>query len=111
MWLLDVNLPNGLVQFLAKSGIQCDTTVKRGWRNLTNGELATAASKAGFSVILTKDRLFGETAAKALKQFPQLCVVVISISQSRQSLYLKDFEAAWNEKPVIPKVGTLMEWP
>ena len=56
MWLLDVNLPNGLVGTLKKFGIASDTSVLRGWRNLSNGVLAAAAYNAGFSVILTKDR-------------------------------------------------------
>lgn len=43
MWLLDVNLPTGLLRLLHSHGISCDTTVCRGWRELTNGELVAAA--------------------------------------------------------------------
>jgi hypothetical protein len=43
MWLLDVNLPNGLAKLLEKHGISCDTAARRNWRDLTNGALAEAA--------------------------------------------------------------------
>ena len=59
MWLLDVNLPSGLAPLLHSYGIACDTTARRGWRDLTNGELAHRAFREGFRVILTRDRLFG----------------------------------------------------
>ncbi len=36
MWLLDVNLPNGLIRLLQSYGIACDTTARRGGRDLTN---------------------------------------------------------------------------
>ena len=39
MWLLDVNLPNGLIRLLQSYGIPCATTALRGWRDLTNGAL------------------------------------------------------------------------
>jgi hypothetical protein len=48
MWLLDVNLPNGLIRLLQSYGIHCDTTARRGWRDLTNGALAEAASVKAF---------------------------------------------------------------
>ena len=43
MWLLDVNLPTGLLALLRGYSISCDTTANRGWRDLTNGLLAEAA--------------------------------------------------------------------
>jgi hypothetical protein len=59
MWLLDVNLPNGLIRLLQGYEIPCATTARRGWRDLTNGALAEAAFREGFRVILTRDCLFG----------------------------------------------------
>ena len=50
MWLLDVNLTNGLIRLLQSYGIRCDTTARRGWRDLTNGALAEAAFREGFRV-------------------------------------------------------------
>ena len=69
MWLLDVNLPNGLSRSLKQFGLDADTTIRRGWRDLGNGKLAEMAFDAGFRVILTRDRLFGESAGKALRSF------------------------------------------
>ena len=40
MWLLDANLPNGLLKKLKALGIEADTTATRGWRDLGNGTLA-----------------------------------------------------------------------
>src|SRR5438309_1313490 len=68
MWLLDVNLPTGLLALLRGYSITCDTTANRGWRDLTNGLLAETAFAAGFHVILTRDRLFGESASRALRR-------------------------------------------
>ena len=48
MWLLDVNLPYGLIKKLETLGLKAETTVSRGWRNLGNGTLAEAAFTAGF---------------------------------------------------------------
>ena len=111
MWLLDVNLPNGLVSLLGQFGIKSETTVVRGWRNLGNGDLAEVASKAGFAVILTRDRLFGESAGKALKKFSQLSVVILRLPQSRQNVYLKEFESSWKRTAIKPVPGSVIEWP
>ncbi len=78
MWLLDVNLPNGLARVLECYGIPCDTAAQRGWRDLTNGALADAAFREGFRVILTRGRLFGTSARRALAVLPELGVVVVT---------------------------------
>ena len=111
MWLLDVNLPNGLVAALKEFGIDCDTTAGRGWRELENGELARAASAAGFTSILTRDRLFGESAGKALKHHPGLAVVIVTIPQSRSSLYMSEFRRHWGIAAIQPLAGRVIEWP
>ena len=67
MWLLDVNLPSGLLAVLRGYGISCDTTANRGWRELTNGLLAEEAFREGFRVTLTRDRLFEESARRVLR--------------------------------------------
>ena len=84
MWLLDVNLPKGLTKTLKALGIEADTTATRGWRDLGNGTLAEIAFRSGFRVILTRDRLFGESAARALQKFPDLAIVVLRIPQARE---------------------------
>ena len=111
MWLLDVNLPNGLLKLLQSLGISAETTVHRGWRNLGNGKLAEAAFRNGFTVILTRDRLFGESAGKALKSFPDLAAVILQIPQSKSPVFLQHFEEAWKTAPVEPMAGAIVEWP
>lgn len=72
MWLLDANMDAHLVSVLDDFGISCDTAGNRGWKALSNGDLVTAAVAAGFVCLLTRDRFFGESAARALRAFPQL---------------------------------------
>jgi hypothetical protein len=38
-----------------------------------------AVVDAGFQCLLTRDRLFGESASRALKLFPQFAVVVVKM--------------------------------
>lgn len=111
MWLLDVNLPNGLRRVLEKLGQTLETTPFRGWRDLGNGVLAAAASQAGFRAILTRDRLFGESAGKALLSHPDLTVVILKISQSREAAFLVEFEKQWTNNPIRPEPGKVIEWP
>ena len=70
MWLLDVNMPKKVASLLAGFGIQAHCAGDRGWGDLTNGALVEAAVQAGFQCLLTRDRLFSESAARALKRFP-----------------------------------------
>jgi len=81
-WLLDVNVPAQLISTLSGFGVEAETAIARGWKELTNGRLLEAASKAGFSVILTRDRLFGASAAKSLKLFPTIALVVVTLPQA-----------------------------
>lgn len=111
MWLLDVNLPHGLIQVLLDKGVACETTIARGWRDLDNGVLAKAASEAGFTVILTRDKLFGESASRALKNYPKLSIVVLKLPQSRELTYLTQFEKYWKLFPIVPKIGATIHWP
>lgn len=111
MWRLDVNLPNGLVRLLHRFGILCDTTARRDWRDLTNGALAETAFREGFRVILTRDRLFGTSARRALVALPELAIVVVTLPQAREEAYLAEFETRWHWKPIEPVAGTVVEWP
>ena len=50
---------------------------------------------AGFSCVLTRDRLFGESAARALtKRFPSFGVVLITIPQLRGPEFLAQFRTS-----------------
>ena len=81
MWLLDANMDVHLVPVLTGFEISCDTAGKRGWQALSNGALVSVAVDAGFRCLLTRDQLFGESASRALKMFPQFAVVVVNVPQ------------------------------
>jgi hypothetical protein len=111
MWLLDANMDVHLAPVLTGLGITCDTAGKRGWKTLSNGELVKAAVEAGFRCLLTRDRLFGESASRALKLFPKFAVVVVNIPQRRWPEYRDQFVARWTERPIEPVAGRLIHWP
>jgi len=52
--LFDKNIPWGLRRHLA--GYTVRTTEDEGWSGLSNGDLLSAAERAGFEVMLTADR-------------------------------------------------------
>ncbi len=69
MWLLDANMDVHLVSVLTSLGIGCDTAGNRGWKTLSNGDLVKVAADAGFRCLLTRDRLFGESASRGSNHF------------------------------------------
>ncbi len=81
MWLLDANLDIHLADLLRSLQTDCDTAESRGWKALRNGELVAAAVNAGFSTLVTRDRLFADSAARAWRLFPDLCVVIVTLPQ------------------------------
>ena len=111
MWLLDANVPAKLVFLLQEFGIEAVTAQTKGWGGLSNGALLEAASSAGFSCVLTRDRLFGESAARALKKFPAVSVVVINLPQLRERHFLEAFRAAWHTTPALLVPGRVTSWP
>jgi hypothetical protein len=62
MWLLDANMDVHLASLLAELGIASETAAAKGWKALSNGQLVAAAVSSGFDCLLTRDRLFGESA-------------------------------------------------
>ena len=111
MWLLDVNVPRKTAAVLGAFGVQAVTAESRGWRGLTNGELVEAAAEAGFTILLTRDRLFSESAAAAIRRFPHLCIVLIALPQLRGEQFLEKFRLAWEEDPIRPTPGIVLRWP
>jgi hypothetical protein len=111
MWLLDANMDVHLVSVLGDFGISCDTAGNRGWKALSNGDLVTAAVAAGFVCLLTRDRLFGESAARALRAFPQFAVVVVNVPQEPWQQYRDRFVALWSKQTIQPAPGQLTHWP
>src|ERR1700683_1288301 len=102
MWLLDANRDVHLLSVLRDFGIPCDAAGSRGWKALSNGDLVTAAVSAGFSCLITRDQLFGESASRALKSFPQFAVVVVNIQRQPWRQYRELFTRRWAERPIVP---------
>lgn len=111
MWLLDANMDVHLVELLAEFQIRCDTAGARGWRMLSNGDLVKAAAAAGFECLLTRDRLFGEAASRALRLYPHFAVVVVNVRQQPWPTYREEFLRLWRQRPVEPVPGKLVPWP
>jgi hypothetical protein len=111
MWLPDANMPMQLVAVLKDLGIEADSAVARGWSTLSNGSLVSVAAQAKFTALLTRDRLFGESAAGALRAYPELCVVRVALPQLRAAAFLQAFRAAWLGARIVPAPGRTIEWP
>jgi hypothetical protein len=111
MWLLDANMDVHLVFVLTGFEISCDTAGKRGWKALSNGDLVSVAVEAGFRCLLTRDQLFGQSACRALKLFPQFAVVVVNVPQRPWPQYREQFLALWREHRIKPVAGQLIQWP
>ncbi len=111
MWLLDVNMPKDVAGLLGEFGIEAHHAGSRGWSALTNGVLVETASAQGFACLLTRDRLFGESAARTLKRFPEFSVVIVTIRQVRGPEFLRLFRSAWEHNPLRPIPGQLLSWP
>src|ERR1700733_5467829 len=108
MWLLDANMPVQLVALLQDLAIEADTAAGRGWNTLSNGSLVSAAAQARFTILLTRDRLFGEAAAAALKTPPDFCVVRVTLPQMRAAAaFIRAFRVAWQEAPIAPAPGRM----
>ena len=110
-WLLDANLPVQMVRRLSGYGLVAETTAARGWNSLVNGKLLEAAATNGFSAILTRDRLFGESASKTLKKYSQIGIVILTLPQLRAAEFDLAFVSAWSKQSINPVPGKIIEWP
>ncbi len=111
MWLLDANMPLQLVALLKELGFEADSAVARGWNSYSNGRLVEAAVRAKFSALLTRDRLFAESAASVLRNYPDFCVVRVTLTQARAQRFLLAFRAAWQTAPIAIAPGRIINWP
>jgi predicted nuclease of predicted toxin-antitoxin system len=111
MWLLDANMDIHLLDFFSELGIPCESAIHRGWRQLANGQLITAAAEAGFSCILTKDRLFAESAGRSLINAPKISIIVMRLPQMSWKKYIGRFRAEWEKGPITPVSGAIIYWP
>ena len=83
--LLDVNVDVKLVDVLAEFSLKATTAAAQGWREHRNGALVAAAFNAGIRCIITRDGLFGESAAKALRDYPKMCIVIITLAKASKT--------------------------
>ena len=111
MWLLDVNMPLPLQTALRDLGIPSSGAAQHGWGTLSNGRLVEAAVAKGFDCLLTRDRLFDQSAASSLKTFPTFAVVLITLPQRKADFFLEAFRDAWEHAPISPMPGVLISWP
>ena len=111
MWLLDANMDVHVLDVLKELGVPCDSAIHKGWSELANGELVSAAIKAGFVCILTHDRLFGKSAGSSLKSSPDFSIVVVHLSQKPWREYVALFRDTWRNEPILPVPGTVVHWP
>jgi Domain of unknown function (DUF5615) len=111
MWLLDANMPVQPIALLTELGVEADSAVARGWNTVSNGSLVRAAVKAKFTALLTRDRLFGESAAQALRAHKDFGIVRVTLPQLRASQFLAAFRTAWQTARIIPAPGQPIESP
>jgi predicted nuclease of predicted toxin-antitoxin system len=111
MWLLDANMDVHVLDVLKELGIPCESAIHRGWTDLTNGELVSAALKAGFVCILTQDRSFGRSAGSSLKAASNFSIVVIHLPQKPWREYIVLFRELWSREPIMPTPGSVVHWP
>ena len=104
-------MPRAVASFLSSLDIEARSADDKGWGGLTNGALVEAAVQAGFQCVLTRDRLFSESAARTLKGFPAFCVALVTIQQLRGPEFLEQFRRAWERDPIRPTAGQSLRWP
>lgn len=111
MWLLDANMDVHLVGVLSDFGVASDTAANRGWKALSNGQLVAAAVATGFDCLLTRDQLFAESAARALKLYENFAVVLVTLPQQCWPVYREQFRHAWSISAIVPHPGGVIRWP
>jgi hypothetical protein len=73
--------------------------------------LVSTAVAGGYTCLLTRDRLFGESAAAVLKTHLTFSIVVVELPQRPWREYQEQFRAAWAARPIQPMAGELVSWP
>lgn len=111
MWLLDANISHKIKPILDSFSVKCCTAQEMGWAELKNGDLVCAAVNKGFFCLLTQDVLFVNSAAKALKKFPDFAIVLVKIRQTKGHQYFESFKNAFMKEPIKPVAGKLVVWP
>lgn len=110
-WLLDVNVNRKLIPVLMGFGIKAESSIIRGWRLLSNGDLIEMAVTSGFGIMLTNDVRILKSAGKSLSKYPQFALVLLCLPQVPSKTYLDLFEKAWSNAPILPIAGKAISWP
>ena len=111
MWLLDANMDVHLISLFAEFGIPCEAATHRGWGGLANGELMAVANESGFTCILTQDRLFAQSAKKAIEETRGMAIVLVRLPQKPWREYIEQFRRAWANHRIEPMPGGVVFWP
>ena len=111
MWLLDANVDVRIRDVLLEFGVESRTAESLEWKKLSNGLLVAAAVANGFTCLLTRDRLFGESASRTMKQYPEFAIVVIELKQQKWPGYGEEFRRARQREPIAPTCGECKMWP
>lgn len=106
-----MNVPAKVGAFLSRRGIVCARTDRQGWTHLKNSELVEAAVQQGFQCLLTRDKMFGESATRSLKGHTGFAVVLLSLRQAREPEYLAEFEKQSDKSVIQPIPGKMIIWP
>ncbi len=110
MWLIDENLHIQLHKTLAELGVKAQTVSFAGLSGLDNGILTRKAFEFGFRCILTQDKDFPKDAARALRETPEMAVVIIKLAQTPAKTYLERFKELWWQSSIAPIQGKVTEW-
>lgn len=110
MWLIDENLDVRLHHVLSEFGVKSHTADFANLKGLNNGQLLAAAEKLGYKVILTRDALYALDSGFKRQNQSKLAIVVIKITVP-QSKFLEWFRSEYNQSPIQPKSGQVIEWP
>lgn len=110
-WLLDANVTHVLQVFLCDLGIGCSNAQAEGWAQLSNGKLVQAAVDGGFQVLLTRDKLFKESASRTLRLHSNVSIVLLNLPQAKEPELKQLLAVKWAAAPIMPVPGQLVFWP
>ena len=111
MWLIDENLHKNLFKSLEKFGVTAQTVRFAGLSGLDNGKLTKEARRLGFTCILTQDKDFPKDAHKALRETPEMAVVIVNLRQHPPKTFTERFETCWAKEPIKAAPGKITHWP
>ena len=110
MWLIDENLNVRLHQVLNDLGVTAQSASYAGFNGMKNGELLSAAKKAGFTAILTRDNLYAQDSGFLSGAFGDIGIVAIEV-RVPQDTFLTWFRQEFASNPVQPIAGKVVIWP